>query len=198
MRPVAFEYLVDALRTLPGVGKKQAERMAYYLILKDDRYIQEFIERINNSHQKIHFCKQCNNFADGELCYICSNKTRQQNKLCIVASIEDLQKIEETNSYLGLYYVLQGEIDVKTKTNLDHEIIKKFMHLLQTHSFDEIILATNWTINGEATAVFIKKIINEVSKANVYRLALGLPINSALDYADNTTLKYAIENKTKY
>jgi recombination protein RecR len=72
------------------------------------------------------------------------------------------------------------------------------MGLLQSRSFDEIILATNWTINGEATAIFIKKIINELTKANVYRLALGLPINSALDYADNTTLKYAIENKTKY
>jgi recombination protein RecR len=72
------------------------------------------------------------------------------------------------------------------------------MELLQSHHFDEVILATNWTINGEATAVFIKKIINQLSKANVYRLALGLPINSALDYADNMTLKYAIENKTKY
>jgi recombination protein RecR len=72
------------------------------------------------------------------------------------------------------------------------------MSLLQSHNFSEIILATNWTINGEGTAVFIKKIINELSKANVYRLALGLPINSALDYADNTTLKYALENKTKY
>jgi recombination protein RecR len=72
------------------------------------------------------------------------------------------------------------------------------MELIQSHNFDEVILATNWTINGEATAVFIKKIINQLSKASVYRLALGLPINSALDYADNMTLKYAIENKTKY
>jgi recombination protein RecR len=143
MKPIAFEYLVDALKSLPGVGKKQAERIAYFLILKDEKYIKEFIERINESHLKIHFCKQCNNFAESELCDICSNKMRQLNKLCVVSSIEDLQKIEETNSYLGLYYVLQGEIDVKTKTNLDQHIIRKFMNLLQSHSFDEVILATN-------------------------------------------------------
>jgi recombination protein RecR len=109
-----------------------------------------------------------------------------------------LEKIENTNSYTGMYYVLNGEIDVKNKTNLSHEVIKKFMNLLNHNKYQEILIATNWTINGEATAVFIKKIINELSTASVYRLALGLPINSALDYADNITLKYALQNKTKY
>jgi recombination protein RecR len=143
MAPVSFEYLIDALRSLPGVGRKQAERIAYYLILKDDKYIDELLFRINDCHHKIHFCQQCNNFSESELCDICVNESRQQNKLCVVASIEDLQKIESTNSYFGLYYVLQGEIDVKTKTNLSPSIIKKFMGLLQSRSFDEIILATN-------------------------------------------------------
>ncbi|MDR3330276.1 MAG: recombination mediator RecR [Mycoplasmataceae bacterium] len=198
MKPITFEYLVDALKSLPGVGKKHAERIAYFLMLKDDKYIQEFIERLRDSHEKIHFCRQCNNFADGELCDICSNSSRDQDKLCVVSSIEDLKKIEETGSYSGLYYVLQGEIDVKTKQNLDPKIIRKFIDLLKSHDFKEVILATNWTINGEGTAIFIKKIINELSKANIYRLALGLPINSALDYADNATLKSAIQNKTKY
>jgi recombination protein RecR len=143
MKPINFEYLVDALKSLPSIGNKQAERIAYFLILKDEKYIADFIQRINNAHQKIHFCKQCNNFSEGELCDICLNKSRQQNKLCVVSSIEDLQKIEDTGSYLGLYYVLQGEINVKTKTNIDQNSIKKFMGLLQSHNFDEIILATN-------------------------------------------------------
>jgi recombination protein RecR len=143
MKPFHFEYLIDALKTLPGVGKKQAERIAYFLILKNEEYITNFINRISEAHKKIHFCQQCNNFTENELCEICTNPSRQQNRLCVVSSIEDLQKIEETNSYLGLYYVLQGEIDVKTKTNLDHAIIKKFMGLIQSHTFDEIILATN-------------------------------------------------------
>jgi recombination protein RecR len=143
MKPISFEYLIDAFKSLPGIGKKQAERMAYFLILKDEKYIQDFVERINDAHQKIHFCKQCNNFAEAELCEICLNKSRNQNKLCVVSSIEDLQKIEETNSYLGLYYVLQGEVDVKTKKNLEQSIIRKLMELIQSHNFDEVILATN-------------------------------------------------------
>jgi recombination protein RecR len=142
-KPISFEYLVDALKSLPGIGNKQAERIAYFLILKDDKFIKDFIERINESHEKIHFCKQCNNFADGEFCDICLNKSREQDKLCIVSSIEDLQKIEETGSYVGLYYVLQGEIDVKSKTNIDSNSIRKLMNWLKSHSFDEIILATN-------------------------------------------------------
>jgi recombination protein RecR len=143
MKPITFEYLVDALKSLPGVGKKHAERIAYFLMLKDDKYIQEFIERLRDSHEKIHFCRQCNNFADGELCDICSNSSRDQDKLCVVSSIEDLKKIEETGSYSGLYYVLQGEIDVKTKQNLDPKIIRKFIDLLKSHDFKEVILATN-------------------------------------------------------
>ena len=95
MKPISFEYLVDAFKSLPGIGKKQAERIAYFLILKDDKYIQEFIERINTSHQKIHFCKQCNNFAEGELCEICLNKTRRQNKLCIVSQLKIYKKLKK-------------------------------------------------------------------------------------------------------
>ncbi|MDR0985795.1 MAG: recombination mediator RecR [Mycoplasmataceae bacterium] len=199
MKPVSFGYLIDALKSLPGVGKKQAERIAYFLINKDEKYIDDLIQRIKNGKDNIHFCKQCNNFAEHELCDICSNQSRTQDKLCIVSTIEDLQKIEETNSYTGLYFVLNGEVDVKTKQTLNHIVIRQLMDLVRSHTFNEVIFATNWTINGEATAAFIKSIIKELSKTtNFYRLALGLPINSALDYADNTTLKYALQNKTKY
>lgn len=197
MKPVSFEYLMDALKSLPGVGKKQAERIAYFLINQDQKYIDDFIERIQNA-KNIHFCKQCNNFADGDLCNVCLNKSRDQSKLCVVSTIEDLNKIEETNSYAGLYFVLNAEIDVKTKTNIPHKIIQKLMDMINNHHFEEVILATDWTINGEATAIFVKKIVNELSKADVFRPAVGLPINSALDYADNTTLKFAFKNKTKY
>lgn len=198
MKSLEFEYLIDALKSLPGIGKKQAEKIAYFLIKKDNFYIDKLLSSIDIAHKKIKFCKQCNNFASNELCEICSNPSRNQNELCIVSSIEDLMKIEDTGTYIGLYYVLNSEIDVKTKTNIDQNIIKKFMELIKHHDFKNITIATNWTINGEATAHFIKKIINQLSTANVYRIALGLPINSALDYADNTTLGYAIKNKTKY
>jgi recombination protein RecR len=143
MKPIAFEYLTDALKSLPSIGKKQAERIAYFLSLKDDKYISDFIERIRDAHDKIHFCKQCNNFSDGELCDICSNPSRDKTKLTIVSSIEDLQKIEDTNSYTGLYFVLNGEVNVKTKTNLEPQIIKQLIELFKTHQYKEILLATN-------------------------------------------------------
>ncbi|GHU31967.1 hypothetical protein FACS1894166_04390 [Bacilli bacterium] len=142
MKPVSFEYLMDALKSLPGVGKKQAERIAYFLINQDQKYINDFIERINNG-KNIRFCNQCNNFAESDLCGICLNKSRDQTKLCVVSTIEDLNKIEETNSYTGLYFVLNSEIDVKTKTNIPHKTIQKLMEMINNHHFEEVTLATN-------------------------------------------------------
>jgi recombination protein RecR len=143
MKPISFEYLIDDLKSLPGIGNKQAERIAHFLIQKDTKYINQLIKSINDAHTNIKFCKQCNNFSTNELCDICSNPSRRQQQLCVVSSIEDLIKIENTNTYNGLYYVLNSEVDVKTKTNIDSVIIKKFMDLLNNHTFDEIILATN-------------------------------------------------------
>jgi recombination protein RecR len=143
MKPVTFEHLIDALKTLPGVGKKQADRIAYFLLLKDSKYVNNFMERIKNAKEQIHFCQQCNNFSQNDLCDICANPARDQTKLAIVSSMEDLQKIEDTNSYTGLYYVLNGEIDVKTRTNIDHNQIQKLMALLKKINFQEVLLATN-------------------------------------------------------
>ncbi len=193
-----FDYLIDALKSLPGVGKKQAERIAHFLVKKDERFIQEFVNRIVTAKQKIKICSVCNNYCLGEICDICANPSRDKTKICVVSTQEDLQKIEETNGYTGQYYILNGEINVKSKEYLNQDIVKKFMHLLKQNKVKEVIIATNWTVNGEATAAFIKKIVNQVCDAQVFRIALGLPINSALDYADSLTLKYALKNKTKY
>jgi recombination protein RecR len=143
MKPIAFEYLIDTLKSLPGIGNKQAERIAYFLIKKDSYYINKLISSINDAHEKIKFCKQCNNFSVNELCDICSNPSRNNNQLCIVSTIEDLMKIETTNTYTGLYYVLNGEIDVKTKTNIEQEVIKRLMNLIKNHNFKDVIIATN-------------------------------------------------------
>jgi len=143
MRPNEFELLIDGLRSLPGVGKKQAERIAYFLIDQDDIYLKDLINRISQIKNKIHFCKQCNNFAKDELCDICANESRDQTKLCIVSKIEDLYKIEETNSFDGLYFVLNSEIDVKKNQKIDSSIIRHLMNFLKDKNFKEVILATN-------------------------------------------------------
>ena len=194
-----FDQLVKSLKALPGISQKQAEKICNFLINQSDEEIYGLIDSIQKLRSTLHFCKYCQNITSDEICDICSNELREQNKLCIVSFSEDVQKIEDTNTYSGLYFVLHEEINVKKATGLNKKTTKKLFDLLNKRKFNEIILATNWTPNGEATAFFLKKVINELSpNANIYRLAVGLPINSALNYADNETLSQAIKNKTKY
>lgn len=199
MKTIEFDHLVDALRSLPSIGTKAAEKIAHFLIHQDKTYIDEFLSRILNAKTNVKFCKQCNNFSNDSLCDICNNDSRDNEQLCIISTIEDLIKIEQTNAFTGIYFILNDEIDVKTKKKIEPQIIKKLISYVNEKKFNEIIIATNFTTNGEATALFINKIIKELNKnCKVYRLAVGLPINSALDYADDFTLKSAIKNKTKY
>ena len=194
-----FDQLVKSLKALPGISQKQAEKICDFLINQSDEEIYGLIDSIQKLRSTLHFCKYCQNITSDEICDICSNELREQNKLCIVSFSEDVQKIEDTNTYSGLYFVLHEEINVKKATGLNKKTTKKLFDLLNKRKFNEIILATNWTPNGEATAFFLKKVINELlPNASIYRLAVGLPINSALNYADNETLSQAIKNKTKY
>lgn len=198
MRPKEFEYLIDAINSLPSIGTKAAEKIAYFLINQDEKYLCEFIHRIKQAKLKIKYCEQCNNFSYEKFCPICLNKERDNKKLLIVNNINELNKIEATGVFNGIYFVLNDEINVKTKKNINEEIIKKLVSLCKKKLFNEITIATNFTINGEATNIFIKKILSSIlPNVSFYKLAIGLPINSALDYADATTLKVAIKNKIK-
>lgn len=198
MRPQEFEYLVDAIKSLPNIGTKAAERIAYFLINQDQTYVDEFIKRISKAKNNIKYCKQCGNFSFDELCPICSDKNRDNSKLCVVNTIDELNKIESTHSFNGIYFVLNDEINVRAKKNIDPRITRKLVNLCTNKEFKEIIIATNFTINGEATNIYLNKVIKEVlPKCETYKLAIGLPVNSALDYADEYTLKYALKNKTK-
>ena len=198
MKPKEFEYLIDAINNLPSIGTKAAEKIAYFLINQDEKYLCEFIHRIKQAKLKIRYCEQCNNFSYEKLCSICSNKERDNKKLLIVNNINELNKIEATGVFTGIYFVLNDEINVKTKKSINGEIIKKLVSLCKKKLFNEITIATNFTINGEATNIFIKKLLIQIlPNAIFYKLAIGLPINSALDYADEITLKTAIKNKIK-
>ena len=198
MKPKEFEYLIDAINSLPSIGIKSAEKIAYFLINQDEKYLCEFIHRIKQAKLKIKYCEQCNNFSYEKLCSICLNKERDNKKLLIVNNINELNKIEATGVFNGIYFVLNDEIDVKTKKNINEKTIKKLIILCKKKLFNEVIIATNFTINGEATNIFIKKLLLQIlPNTFFYKLAVGLPINSALDYADTTTLKVAIKNKIK-
>jgi recombination protein RecR len=138
-----FDYLIDALKSLPGVGTKQAKTIAQHLIKKDDIYVNELIVRIKNAKDNIKFCSQCNNICENELCDICRDFGRDVTKLCIVTTNEDLTKINETKEYNGLYFVTNDEYDGKKAKELPAKTVTKFIKLLNLYKFHEIIIATN-------------------------------------------------------
>ncbi len=191
-----LEYLIDSLKSLPGVGYKTAAKWAYFLINKDTHYINEFTHRIINAKNAIRYCNNCNNFSKTSICSICSNNYRNHRQICIVSYIEDLQRIEESGVYNGIYYVLHNEANPR-KLNEIISIINKFKNKLDEHrEIDEIIIATNFTLAGQFTANKLCENLNNFN-GRIYRIGLGLPINSALDYADNETIKYSFINKNK-
>ena len=195
-----IEDLINTLKSLPNITSKQAEKIVYYLLNSDDDFVSSLINNIKDLRKNLQFCNQWNTISLTPICQICSNKARNQNQLCIVATSNDVDKIEATNSYSGLYFVLHQEISVKSKTPLNQNLTSKLLNLINKKDIKEIIIATNWTPDGEATAIFLKELIKHRigNKVNIFRLAVGLPINSALNYADNETLTHALKNKTQY
>lgn len=198
MKPNEFEYLVDAIKSLPSIGAKNAQKIAYFLLNQDQKYVDDFIARIVNAKNNIHFCKQCGNFAIDELCNICSSKERDNTKLGIVNNIDELTKIEATGCFNGIYFVLNDEIDIAHKRKLKSSTINKLVKYCVLKEFKEVLICTNNTNNGLATIIYLEKLLkNILHSPKIYKLAIGLPVNSSLDYVDNDTLKIAIKNKTQ-
>lgn len=194
-KPIEFEYLVDALKSLPGVGTKNAKKWAYYLLNQDERYINDFVSRIKNAKQNIQYCIECGNIANSNKCAICSNPLRDENQICVVATVEDLDRIEESGNYNGLYHVTHGELSIRKNVLVKHTNIDTLLSRLKKHpEVNEIIIATNFTHDGEMTASYIVNLLENIN-VRIYRIGFGLPLNSAVDYADNETLKYALSNK---
>ena len=191
-----FELLVDALSSLPSIGKKSARKLAFFLLDQDQKYIHEFTNRIINAKKNIKKCIACNNISLNLLCSICSNSNRDNSTLCVVPTIEDLDKIETSGSYDGLYFVINGELTCK-KSNMSlvevniHELTNR---IKDDSKIENLIIATNFSYSGEYTSKYIQNNLSDL-KLNIFRIGFGLPLNSSLDYADNETLKQAFINK---
>lgn len=199
MKPKDFEYFVEALKSLPSISTKSANKIAYFFLQKDEKFFNDFISRIISLKENVKFCIHCNNLTiDSLMCDICKQQNRDQNKVCIVSSCEDLEKIESSNSFFGLYYILNAEInhkDLSTSKNID---LNKLEKMINHFHVNEILIATNMTMNGELTSNFIQKSLKSKNyNIDFYRLALGIPMNASIDYIDWESLKYSIENKKK-
>ena len=192
-----FNYLVDAFKSLPAVGHKTAIKWTYFILKQDDMYINTFTQRIVEAYKNIKKCEKCYNISLNNICDICASSLRDQTKLCILTSCEDLQRIEETDCYNGLYFILDEEVNIRNRNVTLKSLVRLKQYLYNNVDLKEIIIATNFNLSGELMAEKIMDLIKDNNKLIVYRIGFGLPLNSALDYADNETIKYALLNKNK-
>lgn len=183
--------LVGELEKLPGIGPKSAQRMAFYLLRVPKEEARRLADAIVEVKEKISFCHECYNFTDQELCEVCRDVKRDRSVLCVVAEPRDLIAMEKTNEFHGLYHVLQGVISPQEGVMPDMLRIKELMPRLSRDNVQEVILATNPTIEGETTALYLARQLKPLG-FKVTRIAHGLPAGGDLDYADQATLISAL------
>ena len=195
MHAASIETLIEKFAQLPGIGRKSAERIAFYILERmSDQNAHEMANAIVEAKKSIHFCKECQNLTDVDPCKICSSQKRDRSIICVVESPEDVNAIELTNEFNGLYHVLHGALSPVDGITPDDIRINELLLRLSDGTVKEIIMATNPTVNGTATAVYISKLLAPFD-VKVTRIAHGIPIGSDLEYADKITLIKALENR---
>ena len=191
---VSLEKLIEEFRKMPSVGVKSAERMAYYILGLDDSETKSLVDAINNAHTSIHTCNVCCNLTEGEKCNICSNPNRDNSIICVVENPRDVTAFERTHEYKGTYHVLHGIISPMNGVGPDNIRIKELISRMADDSVNEVIMATNPTAEGEATAMYIARLLKPMG-IKVSRLAYGIPVGSDLEYADEVTLSRALQGR---
>lgn len=186
--------LIEEFSRLPGVGKKSAQRLAFHVINMEQSEAVAFAEAILDVKRKVKYCQRCFNITDQEECDICTDHRREADKICVVESPRDLIAIENTKEYHGLYHVLHGAISPMSGIGPNEVKIRELIIRLQNEDVKEIILATNPTIEGEATAMYISKLLQGID-IEVSRIAHGIPVGGDLEYADEVTLAKALEGR---
>ena len=192
----ALVRLEESLAKLPSVGKRSAERMAYAMLNMEDDDLAEFSDAIKNLKESIHVCPICGFLTEGENCEICDDPERDQSVLMVVSYPKDVIAFENAESYRGLYHVLNGAISVSKGASIEDLNIASLMERINNGNFKEVIIATNPTIEGETTALYIAKLISD-KVDTVTRLAYGLQMGGNLDYTDSLTLSKAVEGRRK-
>ena len=188
----ALQRLLDELGRLPGIGPKSAQRIAYYLLEADSETSRRLSEAIVQVKRQVHFCSVCFSYATRDTCDVCSDDSRDRTRICVVSEPRDVTAIERTGVYHGLYHVLGGVISPMDKIGPEQLHVKELLQRLADDSVGEVILATNPDVEGETTATYLSRVIRPLG-VEVSRLASGLPVGGALEYADEVTLGRAIE-----
>ncbi len=197
--PEAIQNVIENLSKLPGIGKKTAFRLTFFLINSNDNYVVNLANSLVNLKKNIQFCKKCYNFSTDEICEICSNKKRDDSLLCVVESVTDLYTIEQAGGYNGYYHVLHGAISPIDGILPENIKIKELIKKLNKENFKELIIATNPTSEGNATASYILQQIQKYIKRDIIisRIASGIPVGSEIEYIDKLTVSQSIKNRKK-
>lgn len=197
-----LQRLLGALERLPGVGPKNAQRLAFYLLRAEESEVQEFADALVDVKRSITPCTQCFNYSEGELCPICRDPRRERQAVCVVEEASDVMALERSGEYRGLYHVLGGRLSPIAGVGYDEIHIDEFLERVRAGGLTEIILATSPTVEGDATAHEVARLVEELAEAcgseqipAITRIALGLPVGGDLDYADGLTLARALRGR---
>ena len=194
--PASLENLVDKFASLPGIGRKSAQRLAFHVLSLPDDEAQSFADAIISAMKSVHCCKVCQNLTEGEICQICASDTRDKSTVCVVSEPRDVLSIERGREYNGTYHVLHGVLSPMSHVGPDDIRIKELLVRVAENDIQEVIMATNPDTEGEATAMYLSRLLKPFN-VKVTRLAYGIPVGSNLEFADDATLNRAIEGRTE-
>ena len=186
--------LIDELKKLPGVGSKSAQRLAFHILRSSEEDAEALASSIRELKEKLHLCSICNNITDVDPCVYCSSPTRNQRLVCVVEEPTNIASVEKTRSYNGVYHVLHGSLSPLHGVGPEHLRLANLSRRVDQGEVDELIIATNPTVEGEATAVYISGMVKK-SGVKVTRIATGIPAGSDIEYADEVTMAKALEGR---
>ena len=192
--PAALERLSEQFARLPGIGSKTAQRLAFYMLGLPQEQAEEFAETILQARRTVHLCPICQNLTDQDVCAICADPERDQSLICVVAEPKDVIAMERAREYIGVYHVLHGVISPLSHVGPDDIRIRELLERVQSGTVREIIMATNPDTEGEATAMYLSRLLRGLG-VKVTRLAYGIPVGSQLEYADEVTLLRALNGR---
>ena len=194
--PASLETLIDKFASLPGIGKKSAQRLAFYVLALPDEDANAFANAITAAKESVHCCKICQNLTEGEICQICASDRRDKSTICVVSEPRDVLSIERGREYNGTYHVLHGVLSPMSHVGPEDIRIKELLVRAAQPGVEEVIMATNPDTEGEATAMYISRLLKPFD-IKVTRLAYGIPVGSNLEFADDATLNRAMEGRTE-
>ncbi len=192
--PASLENLIDKFASLPGIGRKSAQRLAFHVLSLPEQEALSFADTIVEAKKSVHCCKICQNLTEGEICSVCASQSRDKATICVVSEPRDVASIERGREYNGTYHVLHGALSPMNHVGPDDIRIKELLVRVADSEVEEVIMATNPDTEGEATAMYISRLLKPF-KVKVSRLAYGIPVGSNLEFADDATLNRAIEGR---